>query len=179
MDGGPGGTHRGKAGDETEQGAGIGQGSAIGRQGRQQSANLETGAAIGLHTQLHEPKKGCQLHLGVKQTVDGLLQPRKGRLQGGGKPTLGHLGPGDAAKAPAHQLLHGPQAAVGVLVAIPSGQHLLLNAGPGKDQWLDQRLPLRRTARAPLLQQGRQGAIGTSGHGLLEASHHPHAPEIR
>ena len=80
--GGPGGTHRGQAGGESEQGPGIGQGSAIGRQGGQQSANLVAGAAIGLHPQLYEPEKGCQLHLGVEQTVDGLLQPRKGRLQG-------------------------------------------------------------------------------------------------
>ena len=179
MDGGPGGTHRGKAGDETEQGAGVGQGSAIGREGREQGTNLEAGAAIRLHPQLHEPEKGCQLHLGVEQTVDGLLQPRKGRLQGGGKPTLGHLGPGDAAKAPADQLLHGPQAAVGVLVAVPSGQHLLLNAGPGKDQGLDQGLPLGRTARTPLLQQRRQGAIGAGGDGLVESGHQPHAPELR
>ena len=93
--------------------------------------------------------------------------------------TVGHVSPGDAAKAPAHQLLQGPQAPVGVLIAAPTGQHLLLHARPGKDQGLEQGLPLHRTARDPLLQQGRQGAIRAGGDGLMQPGHQPHARQIR
>ena len=93
--------------------------------------------------------------------------------------TVGHLSPGDAAKAPAHQLLHGPEAPVGVLIAAPTGQHLILNAGPGEDQGLEQSHPLHRTARDPLLQQGRQGAMGAGGDGLMQPGHHPHTRQLR
>ena len=93
--------------------------------------------------------------------------------------TMGHVSPGDAAKAPAHQLLHGPEAPVGVLIAAPTGQNLIFNAGPGEDQGLEQSLPLHRTARDPLLQQGRQGAMGAGGDGLMQPGHHPHARQLR
>ena len=178
-DGGPGGTHARQAAGEPKQGPRIGQGSAVGRQGPEQGGHLEAEAAIRLHRCLQPPEQGAQLHLGREQTVDGLPQPREGRLQGVGDPSLGHLGPGDAAKAPAHQLLHGPQAPVGVLITCPAGQHLLLNAGPGKDQGLDQGRPLHRIARDPLLQQGRQGAIGAGGDGLVQPGHQTHAPQLR
>ena len=89
------------------------------------------------------------------------------------------MGHDDAAKAPAHELLHGPQAPVAVLIAFPSGHHLLVNAGPGEDQGLEEGLPLHRTARDPLLQQGRQGAIGAGGDDLMQPGHQPHARQFR
>ena len=128
---------------------------------------------------MHSPEQGAQLHLGREETIDGLPQPRKGLLKGKGDPTLGHLGPGDAAKAPAHELLHGPQAPVGVLIAVPFGHPLLINTGPSEDQGLEEGLPLHRTARDPLLQQGRQEAIGAGGDGLIQPRHQPHARQLR
>ena len=52
------------------------------------------------------------------------------------------------------------------------------NAGPGKDQGLDQGLPLRRTARDPLLQQGLQGAVGAGGDRLVQPGNEPHARQL-
>ena len=178
-DGGPDGAHVGQAAGEPEQGHRIQEGATVGRQGRQQVTHLEAQAAIGLHCTLHSPEQGAHLHLGGEETVDGPPKPCEGILDREGDITLGHLGPDGAAKAPAHQLLHGPEAPVGVLIAAPTGQHLILNAGPGENQGLEQGLPLERIARDPLLQQGRQGAMGAGGDGLMQPGHHPHSRQLR
>ena len=178
-DGGTGGAHAGQGGGEAKQGSRIGQRTCVGREGLQQSSHVVSGGAVRLEARLHPPEEGGQLHLGGEEPVDSLPQPREGLLQDGGDPTLRHLGPGHRTEAAAHQLLHGPQAAEGVLITVPAGQHLLLNPGPGEDQRLDQGLPLHGTAGDPLLQQGRQGAIGAGGNRLMQRGHQPHPRQFR